>query len=95
MSHNNDCIIISKGKKLGAVLIRSKNDIFNDGAIVYKIKDDCLYIRKPFLDEENTTCSTKLGGGWFRVQINEELPFGQYEMEDDSTEDIKIFYLIK
>jgi hypothetical protein len=95
MPHSLTSIVVSVGKKIGAVIIRSKNDIFDSGAIVYEIKDDCLYIRKPFLDEENTTCSTKLGSGWYRAQIEEEIPFGEYEMEDDSTEDVKIFYLVK
>lgn len=95
MSHSLNSIVVSAAKKLGAVLVRSKNTIFDSGAIVYEIKDDCLYIRKPYLDEENTTCSTKLGSGWYRCLLDEEIPFGEYEMEDDSTEDVKIFYLVK
>ena len=95
MPHSINSIVVSAANKLGAVLIRSKNTICDSGAIVYEIKDDCLYVRKPYLDEENTTCSTKLGGGWYRIKIDEEIPYGEYEMEDDSTEDVKIFYLIK
>jgi hypothetical protein len=95
MPHSLTSIVVSAAKKLGAVLVRSKNHIFDSGAIVYEIKNDCLYVRKPYLDEDNITCSTKLGSGWYRVLINEEIPFGEYEMEDDSTEDVKIFYLIK
>jgi hypothetical protein len=95
MPHSLTSIVVSAAKRLGAVFVRSKNEIFNSGAIVYEIKDDCLYIRKPFLDEENTTCSTMLSSGWYRSQLNEDIPFGEYEMEEDSTEDVKIFYLVK
>jgi hypothetical protein len=88
-------IIVTTSTKVDAVMIRTKNPIFNEGAIVYEIKDDCLYIRKPYLDEEGSICSTKLPCGWFRCVIDYDIPIGTYEEEDDSTEDVKIFYLLK
>lgn len=94
-SASDSAIIVTQSNNYNSVVLRTKNKIFNEGAIVYEIKDDCLHIRKPYLDEEVTYCSTKLPCGWYRCAIDFDIPIGVYEEEDDSTEDIKIFYLLK
>lgn len=85
-------IIIAPAKRSNFRIIRSKHEIFSKGRIICEVKDDCLHIRLPDFDEDNTICVNSIGSDWYKCTIECDIPIGVYGFEDDSTEDIKIIY---
>ena len=91
-SYDLNCIVITDAVRNDLKMVRSKHQLFSEKQIVFEIKDDCIFFRLPYFDEEKVTSVNHIGKGWYRFFISCDIPNGTYNFEDNSTEDVKVIY---
>ncbi len=89
---DSDSIVVTNAVRNSEKMIRTKCEFFSNKAVVCEIKDNCLLVRLPYFDEPKVTSVNSIGKGWYRMFLTCDIPNGIYKMEEDSTEDVKIFY---